>query len=273
MLSPELHTSDCSFACPGSSTWVDKVPSRDTPSLNLADCRGGMDPDSPQVARNQSRYGGALTPASTSMERSPEQPSVKAIRSVLSVWPTAARPRCISVSMAVLATAAKTCRPPSGVSTLPRRTSRWRGPASQLRMKVESMLRVIAAAAVAGSAGAASRRSSPTLSVWARRVSGPASSGSSCWSTPAAVGQEGGKLRPDLVELGGRGALRRPLKPSLIGRTAGTAEAGQSNRDHAEQGGNPVGTIIFDPACGTAGPACRPLGGMIPALGFATTAC
>src|SRR5689334_21062766 len=35
-LSPELHTSDYSFACPGSSTWVDKVPSRDTPTLNLA---------------------------------------------------------------------------------------------------------------------------------------------------------------------------------------------------------------------------------------------
>src|SRR3954468_17245301 len=105
-LSPELHTSDCSSACPGSSTWVDKVPSQDTPSLDLADRRGGVDPDdpqvahtpsldladcqgnpdSPQVARNQSRYGGALTPASTSMERSPEQPSVKAIRSVLSVW-------------------------------------------------------------------------------------------------------------------------------------------------------------------------------------------
>jgi hypothetical protein len=81
------------------------------------------------------------------------------------------------------------------------------------------------------------------------------------------VGQEGGKLRPDLVELGSRAALRRPLDPSLIGPTAGTAEAGQSNRDHAEQGGNPAGPIIFDPACGTAGPACRPLGGMIPALG------
>src|SRR3954449_7480134 len=54
-LSPKLHTSDCSFACPGSSTWVDKVPSRDTPSLNLADRRGGVDPGNPQVARNQSR--------------------------------------------------------------------------------------------------------------------------------------------------------------------------------------------------------------------------
>src|SRR3954452_7907113 len=49
-LSPELQTSDCSFACPGSSTWVDKVPSRDTPSLDLADRRGGVDPDNPQVA-------------------------------------------------------------------------------------------------------------------------------------------------------------------------------------------------------------------------------
>jgi hypothetical protein len=92
MLSPELHTLDCSFACPGSSTWVDKVPSRDTPSLDLADrrgdvdpddpqvahtptlnlagCRGGVDPDSPQVARNQSntcslRDGRSLTSART----------------------------------------------------------------------------------------------------------------------------------------------------------------------------------------------------------------
>src|SRR3954467_3193700 len=52
-LFPKLHTSDCSFACPGSSTWVDKVPSRDTPSLNLADRRGGVDPGNPQVARNR----------------------------------------------------------------------------------------------------------------------------------------------------------------------------------------------------------------------------
>src|SRR3954463_10586534 len=57
-LSPKLHTSDCSFACPGSSTWVDKVPSRDTPSLNLADRRGGVDPGNPQVARTRSRTSG-----------------------------------------------------------------------------------------------------------------------------------------------------------------------------------------------------------------------
>src|SRR3954468_22766466 len=76
-LSPELHTSDRSFACPGSSTWVDKVPSRDTPSLNLAGCRG--DPDSPQVARNQSRIGtapGAITPASA---RTLSPPSVNIV--------------------------------------------------------------------------------------------------------------------------------------------------------------------------------------------------
>src|SRR3954447_21648243 len=39
-LSPELHTSNYSVACPGSSTWVNKVPSRDTPTLNLAGHRG-----------------------------------------------------------------------------------------------------------------------------------------------------------------------------------------------------------------------------------------
>src|SRR3954454_16667649 len=133
-LSPKLHTSDCSFACPGSSTWVDKVPSRDTPSLDLADCQGN--PDSPQVARNQSRDGGALTPASTRIERSPEQPSVKAVSSVSSVWPTAARPRRIraAIGVSVFATAAKRWRVPSDVSTLPRRTSRCRWLSSQLRM-------------------------------------------------------------------------------------------------------------------------------------------
>src|SRR3954468_7606781 len=57
-LSPELHTLDCSSACPGSSTWVDKVPSRDTPTLNLAGHRGGVPLGAPQVARNQSKIGG-----------------------------------------------------------------------------------------------------------------------------------------------------------------------------------------------------------------------
>jgi len=42
---------------------VDKAPSRDTPSLNLAGHRGGVNPDNPQVARNQSSIGGVVTPA------------------------------------------------------------------------------------------------------------------------------------------------------------------------------------------------------------------
>src|SRR3954453_2308495 len=107
-LSPKLHTSDCSFACPGSSTWVDKVPSRDTPTLDLSDCQG--DPDSPQVARNQSSNGGLVMPALTRIERSPEQPSVKAASSVSSVWPTSTRPRrtSASIDVSVLATAANT---------------------------------------------------------------------------------------------------------------------------------------------------------------------
>src|SRR3954452_3101809 len=70
-LSPELHTSDCSFACPGSSTWVDKVPSRDTPSLDLADGRGGVDPDNPQVARATASTPTSTTAASPHRHRSP----------------------------------------------------------------------------------------------------------------------------------------------------------------------------------------------------------
>src|SRR5215213_5432139 len=111
-LSPKLHTSDCSFACPGSSTWVDKVPSRDTPSLNLTGWRGGVNLDNPQVARNQSRSGGFVTPALSRTVRRPGQPSVKAVTSVVSVRPTASRLWQISLlrSVSALATAAKTCR-------------------------------------------------------------------------------------------------------------------------------------------------------------------
>ena len=141
---------------------------------------------------NQSRPGGAVTPASTRIERSPEQPSVKAVNLGLGCPDrprqgragSAPRSRCRS-----LATAAKTCRAPSDVSTLPRRTSRWRWPSSQLRMKVESRVRVIAAAAVADLAAAASRSSAPTFRVRPRKVSGPipASIGRRYSSTPAAT--------------------------------------------------------------------------------------
>src|SRR5690349_6185603 len=62
-LFPELHTSDYSVACPGSSTWVDKVPSRDTPSLNLTGHRGGVAPGFPQVAHAPSYSRGPLVPS------------------------------------------------------------------------------------------------------------------------------------------------------------------------------------------------------------------
>src|SRR4051812_22565513 len=203
-------------------------------------------------------------PALTRIERSPEQPSVNAVSLVSVVWPTSLRPRWISASIdvSVFATAAKTCRPPSDVSTLPRRTSRCRWPSSQLRMKVESRDRVIDEAAVAGLVAAVSTRSAPTLSVQARRVSGslPASIGRRYSSTAGSdpVGHAGGKLRPDLVEFGRRAAMCWPAVPSLPAAATGTAEAGQSQRDLTEQGGDLMGAVILDLARGSAGATQRP---------------
>src|SRR3954471_8054990 len=100
-LFPKLHTLDCSSACPGSSTWVDKVPSRDTPTLNLAGHRGGVPLGAPQVARNQSKIGGFVTPALARAVRKPGHPSVKAVTSVVSVRPVVSRARWISAVMSV----------------------------------------------------------------------------------------------------------------------------------------------------------------------------
>src|SRR3954447_12013557 len=140
---------------------------------------------------NQSRIGGFVTPASAKIDRRPEQPSVNAVSSVLSVRPIVSRFRRIRTAMSVpaLATAPNTCRPPPGVSTLPMRTSKCRSPLWQLRMKVESKGMVMADAAAAGLTAAALRSCSPTFSVWPRKVSGlfPASTGSRCSSTPAAT--------------------------------------------------------------------------------------
>jgi hypothetical protein len=86
-LSPELHTSDCSFACPGSSTWVDKAPSRDTPSLNLAGWRGGVNPANPQVAQNQSSTCSASGVTSSVKERTSSPPSVRNVTSWLACSP------------------------------------------------------------------------------------------------------------------------------------------------------------------------------------------
>src|SRR3954451_4057460 len=74
-LSPKLHTLDCSVACPGSSTWVDKVPSRDTPSLNLAGHRGGVILGVPQVAHAQSYSRGPLVPSPADRRRQAEASS------------------------------------------------------------------------------------------------------------------------------------------------------------------------------------------------------
>src|SRR3954447_8082865 len=111
----------------------------------------------PHGARgNQSSIGGAVTPASARMRRSPGQPSVKAVSAVSPVLPMVSRARRISAPMSVLtfATAPKTCRPPDSVSTLPIRTSRCRWPSSQLRMKVESKVTTIAFASTLTGASA-----------------------------------------------------------------------------------------------------------------------
>src|SRR4051812_799689 len=136
-----------------------------------------------QDAWNQSRIGRPVTPASARMARRPGQPSVKAVSSVSPVRPTVSRVRRINAAMSVplLVTAPNTCRPPSDVSALPTRTSRYRSPSWQLRMNVESKLRVIAdAGGGTGLIVAASPGRSPALSVWPRRVS---------WLVPAATGR------------------------------------------------------------------------------------
>jgi hypothetical protein len=139
----------------------------------------------------QSAIGGFMTPAATRIDCRPGQPSVNAVTAVSAVRPTVSRLRRISIaiSVSVLATAPKTCRPPSDVSTLPMRTSRWRSSSWQPRMNVESTVTVIADAATIGLATVPSRRCLPTLSVCPRNVSGlfPASTGKRCANTPAAT--------------------------------------------------------------------------------------
>src|SRR4051812_45740537 len=138
-------------------------------------------------------------------------------------------------------------------------------------MKVESRVRVIDEAAVAGLVAAVSTRSAPTLSVQARRVSGslPASIGRRYSRMPAATryGMQAENLRPDLVEFGRQAAMRRPAVPSLRAAAAGAAEARQPERDLSEQGGDLVGAVILDLARGSTGATQRPPNRMVPALG------
>ena len=58
-------------------------------------------------------------------------------------------------------------------------------------------------------------------------------------------------------------ASRARFRPAATG----TAEAGQPERDLAEQGGDLMGTVIFDLARGSAGATQRPSDRMVPALG------
>ena len=117
--------------------------------------------------------GGVVTPASARIDRRPGQPSVNAVTSVSAVRPTASRLRRISTAMSVsaLATAPNTCRPPSAVSTLPTRTSRCRSPSSRLRMKVESTVTVIAAAAASAACPRRSREAARRSAACGRAMS------------------------------------------------------------------------------------------------------
>src|SRR4051794_25518332 len=73
-------------------------------------------------------------------------------------------------------------------------------------------------------------------------------------------------MGPQLVELGRRAAMGRPIDTSLRSTATGTAETRQPERDLAEHGRNPMGPIVLDLAEGGAGPAFRPPSGMVPAL-------
>jgi hypothetical protein len=58
-----------------------------------------------------------------------------------------------------------------------------------------------------------------------------------------------------------------PAVPRFRAAAAGTAEAGQPERDLTEQGGDLVGAVILDLAGGSAGATQRPPGCMVLALG------
>jgi hypothetical protein len=81
------------------------------------------------------------------------------------------------------------------------------------------------------------------------------------------VRHAGGKLRPDLIEFGRRAAMCRPPDTRLRPAAAGAAEAGQSEHDLTEQGGDLVRAVILDLAGGSAGATYRPSERMVPALG------
>src|SRR3954464_8068420 len=228
---------------------------------------------------NQSSIGGAVTPASARMRRSPGQPSVKAVSAVSPVLPTAPRARRISAPMSVLtfATAPKTCRPPDSVSTLPIRTSRCHWPSSQLRMKVESKLTTIAFASTLTGASAVDVIDR-VLAIWkvgdlegmtAQRLRVLASVHREHLPEQGGcrpVGQQSRELRPQPIQLRSRAGVRRPLHACPGRAAASTAEAGQLDRDLSEQRGDRVLAIVLHAANALATPAPRPPHGVVPGL-------
>jgi hypothetical protein len=78
------------------------------------------------------------------------------------------------------------------------------------------------------------------------------------------VGQQSGELRPQPIQLRSRAGVRRPLHACLSRAAASTAEAGQPDRDLAEQRGDRVLAIVLHAANARATPAPRPPDGVVP---------
>src|SRR3954452_14705960 len=80
------------------------------------------------------------------------------------------------------------------------------------------------------------------------------------------VGQQSGELRPQPIQLRSRAGVWRPLHACPGRAAASTAEAGQPDRDLAEQRGDRVLAIVLYAANARATPAPRPPHGVVPCL-------
>jgi hypothetical protein len=114
---------------------------------------------------------------------------------------------------------------------------------------------VIAEAATAGWTAAASRTSSPSLSVQPRRVSSrPRLAESARARRPRSGTARGWQGAPALGQVSSGNVMASRLRPAA----AGAAEAGQPERDLAEHGSDLVGAVILDLARSSAGATYRP---------------
>ena len=166
---------------------------------------------------NQSRIGGFVIPALARIDRSPGQPSVNAVSLVPAVRPTVSRLRRISAAMSVsvLATAPKTCRP--------RRDSRHCRRELPDSLKVVEQLRNAPAVKPEAAASANHHHCGFDLHP---RLSGrrTARMAAQCLGTLAGLdrqkirqnvgddtkGHEGGKMRSQLIQLRRRPTMREP---------------------------------------------------------------